>query len=224
VATYATTGQDGRFVVDVPPGGPYLLALGGEEWTVLGEPSQARPGDEEVRIVAAPVRRVTGQVFDADAAPAAGFRVTGVPAADPPLLWTQQLVAADGFFDVPVGPGRWRVSVWNDEDEDDLRHALSDPVEGGTSDLRLVLVPGAALAGRLLDSAGRPVGGAYVWVRGPHVNRSVVTDDAGRFRVHGIPPARYDVFVRAPDGREHTLPASVTAVGEPTVLDLHLPK
>lgn len=220
---YSTTDAGGHFALNVPPGGPYLLALESDSWAVLGHPPRAEAGAEEVRIVAEPARRITGRVVGAEGTPAGGFQVTGVPAGGVPSLWTRERVAADGFFEVPVGAGRHRVLVWNAEDPNDLRYALSDPVEAGAAGLRLVLGPGGALLGRLLDRFGRPVGGAHAWVLGPHVNRRATTDAAGAFGVHGIPAGRYQVFVRTPDGGQHTLPAAVTATGEPTVLDLRLP-
>ncbi len=221
-ARWATTDEKGAFAIDAPEGARYLLALyaPGRTFPVGAHPAMA--GDTDVVLVAQPPSRITGRIHDDSGAPADGFRITGVPAEGVPVLWSPSRVAADGFFAAAVGPGRWRVSIWNERDEHDLRYALSDAIPAGTHDVRLTLEVGAALAGRVLAASGRPVPGARVWVMGPGVNRRARAGDDGRFLVHGIPPGRYEIFVRAPDGAEYALPAAVSEVGKPTELDLVL--
>jgi hypothetical protein len=221
-ARWAMTDEKGAFAIDAPEGARYLLALYAPGWTIPADSSLVVAGDTDVVLVVQPANPITGRIHDDSGAPADGFRVTGVPAEGVPVLWAPSRVAADGFFAAAVGPGRWRVSIWNERDEHDLRYALSEALPAGTRDVRLTLTIGAALAGRVLAASGRPVPGARVWVMGPGVNRRAQAGDDGRFLVHGIPPRRYEVFVRAPDGTECTLPAAVTEVGKHTELDLVL--
>ena len=70
----------------------------------------------------------------------------------------------------------------------------------------------ATLSGRIVDTAGAPIPGASLRV--PQLDRSVVVDSAGRFRVEGLPTGRVTVVGEAPGfaGKraEVTIPASGT--------------
>lgn len=70
----------------------------------------------------------------------------------------------------------------------------------------------ATLTGRIVDTAGAPIPGASLRV--PQLDRSVVVDSAGRFRVEGLPTGRVTVVGEAPGfaGKraEVTVPANGT--------------
>jgi hypothetical protein len=81
--------------------------------------------------------------------------------------------------------------------------------------------PGGAIEGYVLDESGEPVAGAAVQVlRQRYVNglrrlaptnvRKDVTDDLGRFRLHGLPPGEY--FVVAEPPMEDSGPGTVTRI------------
>ena len=70
----------------------------------------------------------------------------------------------------------------------------------------------AALAGRIVDTAGAPIQGASVRV--PQLERSVAVDSAGNFRLDGLPTGRVTIVGEAPGfaGKrvEVTIPANGT--------------
>ncbi len=53
---------------------------------------------------------------------------------------------------------------------------------------------GAALAGKVVDSQGRPVAGASVRARGPASLREVASSDTGAFELRGLPPGEYLLY------------------------------
>jgi hypothetical protein len=69
---------------------------------------------------------------------------------------------------------------------------------------------GAALTGRIVDSAGAPIRGASVRV--PQLERSVAVDSVGNFRLDGLPTGRMTIVGEAPGfaGKrvEVTIPAN----------------
>ncbi|HEX2252632.1 MAG TPA: carboxypeptidase regulatory-like domain-containing protein, partial [Thermoanaerobaculia bacterium] len=80
-------------------------------------------------------------------------------------------------------------------------------VGSAAAPLRLVLPPGRAAVGRVLDTAERPVAAAEVaaWPSVPAAARGpmapivrAVSDEAGRFEISGLPATRVDLEARAP--------------------------
>jgi len=76
---------------------------------------------------------------------------------------------------------------------------LNSPVELGASDkndtLKLALIPGGSIAGRILDPEGEPVAECSVGLQsseGVGVG-GVQTDDRGTFRIGGLAPGKYRV-------------------------------
>lgn len=77
-----------------------------------------------------------------------------------------------------------------------------------SADFRLVLPRAAALIGRVFDESERPVAAARVTaitvtahngtVVSTPAGRGVVADDRGQFRLYGLPPGRYAVYVESP--------------------------
>ena len=84
--------------------------------------------------------------------------------------------------------------------------------------------PAGAIAGRVLDDAGNPVGHARVVVRdvqgGPE--RRASTDGEGRFDLRALPAARYAIDVRALGYRPATGLERTLAPGEVASLDIEL--
>lgn len=71
---------------------------------------------------------------------------------------------------------------------------------------------GPALAGWVRDAAGEPVENAAVMFSGAspeHQDIAQITNSKGRFFYPTLPPGRYTVFARAPDGRTGSINAEV---------------
>jgi hypothetical protein len=97
--------------------------------------------------------------------------------------------------------------------------------EGESSrDVKLRLIPGALLAGRVLDEDGEPVIGARVQTMQTRYESGrrqlapvsegdageILTDDLGQFRIHSLPPGRYYLMAAQ---RDRQLLANAAATG-----------
>src|SRR5580692_11037479 len=83
----------------------------------------------------------------------------------------------------------------------------------------------ATLSGTVVDGQGLAVRGAKLTITnaGTHAERSVISDDAGRYKVVALPPGRYKVTVDG--GANFALyenDSVVVTVGEDAILDLDL--
>jgi hypothetical protein len=163
---------------------------------------------------------VTGRVVDAATGePIAGARVTlgfaptGPRAATPPVfnrpLTTE--TSAEGVFVIRgASPGRWRVQVQKTGFSLLGGNARAPFIDVGAANVtvpEIRLDRGGAVAGRVVDARGNPMGGLPVTARqhvrqpngfiGPGGN-SVTgeTNDLGEFRLAGLPPGEYHVVVR----------------------------
>ncbi len=195
------TGDDGRFTAWVPDDRTVaaVAASGARAAAVAG------PGDEPVVLRLAEPRRVSGRVVDAN---------DRSPLADA-LVWSNG--GGDGFATTDRAGG-FSVTVTGAEGRRVLQAAapgyfrqwlqLSDTVE---LEPVLALEPSAAVAGRVVDSAGEPVAGATVAAHVSPVDRAAmrlayrqreeaVTDDTGRFRLGGLVPDTPLTLVATRDG------------------------
>jgi hypothetical protein len=80
----------------------------------------------------------------------------------------------------------------------------------------------AMIRGSVVDASGRPIAGADVSVRGPHVSLTFRTGADGRFRAEWLPSGTYRVTAKAPHhpGRTRTTPS--LGAGEERSVDLAL--
>ena len=75
-------------------------------------------------------------------------------------------------------------------------------------------MPAATLSGRVVDAAGRPVGGATVYVvraPGPTPDIAALTDRDGRFVLAAPQPGRYEIGCRSEAHGSATAEVSVGA-------------
>src|SRR5262245_45654780 len=84
--------------------------------------------------------------------------------------------------------------------------------------------PGATLQGRVFDASDAVIRGATISVRNTTTgfDRSVVTDDEGRYGVEAIPAGSYEVAAVAPGFRQEVIEAFVVEVGRALQRDFRL--
>ncbi len=203
----ARTGADGRALLyGVPPGG-YRLRV-----TATGRASIERPylqADSgpphgfEIRLAAG--HALSGRVVTPSGAAIADADVTIAPGPD--VLGGSARTSTSGEFrlsGLPAGPVRVRVDA---KDWSPVEVEAELPLAGP---LVIRVTPAAELAGRVVDArTGAPIAGAdvvatpadgFALVRGDRfVDASARTDDAGNFRIGGLPPGRF--FVTASSER-----------------------
>lgn len=201
-----TTGDEGRFVLDPVDAGPLTL--------LVVHPS-VEPTTHDVAASEAPIRqvelrvgpglRITGIVRDADGPiPGARVQLSTLRTAggvihlrrDSPMATETDSV---GRFELR-GLSGGQVELRADADGYQARRvAISAGSEGGdVSDVDVLLVPGAHLAGTVVGADGSPAVGALVMVssRRGGFGRAT-TDEQGAFRVEGLPAeGPYMVLVR----------------------------
>lgn len=178
----AATGADGRATVHVAAAEPLvaeILGPGGE--TAAGRPSRIEAG-VEIFVAAAPGagRTGVGRVAGADERPVAGAEVSLRRAGDaePRIAFT----GPRGLFEVPgLEPGRYRLDVHADGFAPATVPGLSVPPGDGDFDLGVVvLLPGAEIAGRVVDSGGEPIAAVEVYLsNAPRPTLSPPEPDAG---------------------------------------------
>jgi protocatechuate 3,4-dioxygenase beta subunit len=164
------TDDQGRFVIDDASAGAFELSarhrdrkLFGRGAKVVTIATQAIEGQE---IALSAGVQLAGRVRDA-----AGKGIPGVPVTIWPLDWTlterpRVVSEADGRFSVALsGPGRFQVGAEAVAPSDPRGETtvVVGPQGLDSVDLVLAAAPEAtAVVGRVLDPAGRPVGGALV--------------------------------------------------------------
>jgi hypothetical protein len=164
--------------------------------------------------------------------PAAGTRIEAgadvwALAAAPPPVVPDWVTRSDGRFTAsPVTPGRVR-AVARHPDYVEGVSALVSLAPGGEAEVKIVMLAGGILAGRVRDDRGTPVEGAEIEVASNRTSlvRVLLTKGDGSFELTGIPS---DVVVsvrRSPADRRVVLRKTIDVPeGKRTELELELPK
>ncbi len=196
---------------------PMLMAFRREhfEWALPG-PLPLIPAGE-LGVMPGPVPPIPGALPSADNAD---------PDAKPAEDIAPWVTRFDGTFTAkPVTPGRVRALV---------RHpayveATSDAVTlgpGGTAHVKVVMLAGGSLEGKIVDDNGRPVAGARVdltAVKGT-LERTTITADDGSFAFAAVPDEVL-VSVARPDEPSRIVLRKTVKVGEgeKKTVEIHLP-
>jgi hypothetical protein len=182
---------------------------------------QARPGYISGRVWRAS-RDLEGKTKDVPQ-PAADISVTVTRDGVTDLLTSDQ---AGHFRTANRGPGAYRISVSPPDrfyaDDPSTTATLGDP--RACAAVEFTLHDNGQVAGRVVDAAGRPIGGLTIELGpvGSGVGRRVVTDRAGRYLLARIPAGRFVLIVPAGpslegEGRSpRILHPGVESVGEAT--------
>ncbi len=183
------TDPDGGFLLGPLPEGPYVvLASADGRVPVL---DRAPSGAMDLALVPAGV--VEGTVVR-DGRPVVGAEVRTVVGCSPLVAATdaQGRFVLDGLL-----PERAAVAAFAGEDGGVEEVDLTAQDREG---LVIALRRGGVIAGEVRDEAGAPVVAARVAVEGEVIETAAVTDEDGRFRASGLPPARYEVWLFPPAG------------------------
>jgi uncharacterized GH25 family protein len=191
----ATSGGDGRFEITGLPEGVELRVHASAPGHAAVAASVKADASEPVTLRLVPGVRVAGKVLE---------RETRAPVAGALVSWedaSSALAGADGSFTLePVPPGNSPLVV---RAKGYARRRLMEEVPaGGRADLEILLRPGSAVSGTVLDPGGKPRGGARmsaeVLASLPIVGEMPVPVEIeetrsgadGTFRIEGLPVAR----------------------------------
>lgn len=189
----------GRFrVPGVTPGVVQLSAQHADHATVQTEPMRLAPGEEreDLRIVMPPAGAIAGRVVDGR-----GFPVELVPvqlASEREPVPRMAVSARDGGFRFDGVAGAVTLTALPDGQTATRERHTVEPGETLEIDLALE-IDVLALAGRVLDPDGWPVGGARVSVRSLRartpVHRWTESAEDGTFTLGGLPEPPYRLEV-----------------------------
>jgi uncharacterized GH25 family protein len=194
----AVTGQDGYFrIEDRRAGETVNLDASRDGYAPAAAPGVRVPTGEPVRIVLQPTSAVEGKAVDGDGKPVAGARIVILPTDRRAGFQIEDGTSDDGgvfrIEDVPPGAAEARATArgFQAASVSNLEIRAGQDLKG----VEIVLAAGAAVEGRVLSPAGRPVAGADVEVLAAEEGRrffmmpvSAQTDGDGRYRLEGVAP------------------------------------
>jgi protocatechuate 3,4-dioxygenase beta subunit len=229
LAATAVTGGDGAFALaGLPEGIHRVEAVRGE---ARGEVRGVTPGTDDLRVEIGGGYLV-GSVF-VGRSPATDFTVAVSP-LEPGRggARAERILAADGRFRIPLGPGRWEVRA----SAPGASHggALAEvPADGDSPEVRIELEAGGTVVGVVLDPEGRPVEAARVstsrfgtWpstARGDHPGAPrTITGPDGRFVLSGVSAGRAAVFAYHPGFRASRAAWVDVTAGEEAQVEVRL--
>lgn len=204
----------GRFVVEVPSAGTYLVkaSVPATHYTVHASRSVTLPDPRACAHVEIDVRfngRVAGRVIDASGKPVAGVTVAHVAAEAAGARGPRRtLTRGDGTYEIDrVPPGPFVIGIelpGAGEHADGYAAARDGILEGGEQRvLDPLVLPGDAriahLEGFVYRGDGAPAPGARVFLKGPGedghlLGAPAVADAGGRFLIALVHGERYHVF------------------------------
>ena len=233
----ARSAEDGSFEIVALPAERYRLVAraeapedSGQEGLWLAGLDGVAAGAADLVLELMPGDRLSGQVVDDADEPVTRFRVTALPIEEAHtqirhVSKVEEVVEDDGgrFELTGLGPGRWRVTVETPSHVPPLAALLTLPDEGAP--LRFVCARRGSVAGKVLDDAGTPVGGAEVTITEPGQRqpRKATTDDEGAFTAEGLQPgpvelvATSDQHAPSETTLAHVVPGSFGEAVELTV-------
>ncbi len=194
VASAATSGDDGRFLIRALAGGRYRLRLEHPDFAPAEELIELEDGGEKTVEVSFQRRRsaarISGRVVDASGSPVAGASLRLFDAADQPAsAFIHSLGQAESFFDGSFEieadePGRYVLEV----KYDGFAYRRTDPFSlgsAGRSEMVVSLDPGATASGRIFGLTERELARVKV--------QAMLQDFTGLVNGHVSPGGSYRV-------------------------------
>ncbi len=197
----AVTDASGGFRVGGLAEGDYTLSVECERHVAASKDAHA-PGAGDIEIPLAPELEIRGVVVYPDGSPVAGVQV-GAAGQDTAGEGKRARGGAsttageDGSFVLRGLPaGSYTMSVSNAwQGRANVLPYDGPAVAAGTTDVRLVVREGLRITGRVVDDAGKPVAGAWLWAMPtkpqagrPASNAQAQTDADGAFELLGLAP------------------------------------
>lgn len=224
----AVAGPDGRFVLpDLRPGRPVHVLVSRPGYLPAWVLGVEAPPAEPVTVVLEEASRLMGSLVDQDGGPVAGARVdlrwigpsAGTVGLEPRRgggSRSTESGARGEFSFEELAPGGVELSALADGFLPGQPKTLELPPAGELTDVRLVMRRGAVVKGHVLDSRGKPVGGARL--RAGPIDAS--SDADGLYQLPGLSPGVLGLSANHPNYRERIQEINV----EPGVnaLDLFL--
>jgi protocatechuate 3,4-dioxygenase beta subunit len=217
--SWTRTEADGSFRLPAEPGVPLVAIAPG----YLAFNTPERPSEGPLSVLLEPAVSLAGRVEDGAGRPVADAVIEALPANFQRMDWERGRTRADGTFLLSrLGAGQaYRLEV----KAEGFLPARLDATPGAAGEkrppLRIVLDRGAAVTGRLIDSAGQPVTGAALslmalpegmtetWSTDHPL--SAMSDAAGRFRLGPAEPGRFQLDLIHPDFALATRPTIAVA-------------
>ncbi|MEN8150531.1 MAG: sigma-70 family RNA polymerase sigma factor, partial [Planctomycetota bacterium] len=199
------TGESGRFTIEGLAPGRYRVSV--DRPGMTGIVVVASAGDGDVLLETRPGRVIGGILLDADTGkPVAGVSVCAIPRA------RATSTSEDRWFTKSGPDGRFLLDGLNDGLHSlriaYVRHARpEDPeyvqqgrdVRAGAQNLKIYVVPGAVIEGRVLGGDRKPLG--HIRVASRRSRQSTWTNHDGTFRLARLQPGKHDLHIYDQDDR-----------------------
>ena len=222
-----TTGAEGGFSLEVPHGTYALVARQGERVGRLPQFLQVAPGEtrKDLRITLGAPGGLVGRVTATpEGTPVAGARLVALPSGKTGEAGSAT-TTADGRYTLALPSGEYDVLVQAPGRTSAARDALVvAPGQQATVDFQLEGT--AAVEGRVADSEGRPLAGAYVRasrMRGPEgLTHFTRTDASGAYRLDELEVGMTVVSARREQTEHWTQKATELKPGAAAQVDFAL--
>jgi protocatechuate 3,4-dioxygenase beta subunit len=210
-ARSAWSDVEGRFAfADLAPGTELEVRARREGWVESRKSVAVRADATPLEIVMQPGLVLEGVVVDADGAEIAEATLRLVPSAPGTAVFGmggRAHSAADGTFSMDgLAAGTYRLFAGAPGFQPATLEGMELRAEEDRSPLRVELLPGAVVTGRVTDAEGEPVSGAFVWHRNPRSRdpyatpsqlRPIPSDAEGRYQLEGLPAGRVELEAQA---------------------------
>ncbi|MHC4165007.1 MAG: carboxypeptidase regulatory-like domain-containing protein, partial [Planctomycetota bacterium] len=198
VTARSFTRGDGSFTLRGLATGRYKVRL--RDSRLPPTSAEAAAGEDNVTLVVRSSKSIAGRVVNPRGEPVGGVVVRAISASRASL---RAIARADGSFVLEGVTDGLYTLVANPPSEanqpysqgQDYTSARQDGVPAGSTSIELVLNPGLAIEGVLVDEGGAPVSG--VWLATGV--RTTCTNETGQFVLRGLPPADYRIHLPPPN-------------------------
>ena len=176
------------------PGSYVLIAHPSAGPFTVSEPMQVSAPASAVQIVLRKGYVLRGQLRGTDVE---GFRVRWWSGVRGVRRFVDVRTDATGHFSIPaLGPGHGSLLIQRDEDD---RVAFDEDVDPSVGPLRVSLVTGLTIQGKLVAKQGEPAEAFQVQAkRGGRVWAKTMSDPDGTFVIRGLPAGEYSIYTFMP--------------------------